>query len=314
MTATGPYPDGRAVEAAIKRAASMASARHPSRGTADLIRQAYFDRFLCRVFSDDDSGEWVLKGGTGVLARVADARATVDVDLQRAVTGLDVALAELRRMAERDLDDHFRFLYRSHEPLHAAQTQPYVEGVRVHFALMLGAKEISSGLKVDLVVGPSPIGYVRTSTPANRLDLPRLETCDYRLYPVEDQIADKVCATLAQYGGDASSREKDLVDLVVLATTSDLDMATLRRALRTETGRRRLEPFEAFAVPPQWGRAYMNMAAGVPLCRQFPDAQAAESLIAGMLEPVLSGSGNGTWIPTAGRWITEIRDAPGQTN
>ena len=46
-----------------------------------------------------------------------------------------------------------------------------------------------------------------------------------------DQIADKVCATLSLYKGKPSSREKDLVDLVLMATTQQILGARLERAL-----------------------------------------------------------------------------------
>ena len=66
---------------------------------------------------------------------------------------------------------------------------------------------------VDVVVGPPPIGRPEVIEPANRLHLRRpLVTHPYRLYPVADQIADKVCATMdTNYpGGKRSSRVKDL--------------------------------------------------------------------------------------------------------
>ena len=75
------YPDARAVEAAIKAAAKSAHDSDPARLTGDLIRQTYYDRFLCRVFSESDASEWVLKGGTGMLARIPTARRTLDADL-----------------------------------------------------------------------------------------------------------------------------------------------------------------------------------------------------------------------------------------
>ncbi|MEZ5199860.1 MAG: hypothetical protein R2742_00575 [Micropruina glycogenica] len=69
-------------------------ALYPTRQTGDLIRQAYYDRFLCRVFSDTETSEWVLKeGGTGMLARVPTARRTLDADLYRAGYDKDQALA-----------------------------------------------------------------------------------------------------------------------------------------------------------------------------------------------------------------------------
>ncbi|MGH8777149.1 MAG: hypothetical protein ACRDWI_19065 [Jiangellaceae bacterium] len=64
--------------------------------------------------------------------------------------------------------------------------------------------------------------------PANRLHLRGpLVTHPYRLYPVADQIADKVCATMeTNYpGGKRSSRVKELVDLVALAHTQTVDLS-----------------------------------------------------------------------------------------
>lgn len=40
-------------------------------------------------------------------------------------------------------------------------------------------------------------------------NLPRLVSHAYRLYPIVDQIADKVCATMQTYHDRPSSREKD---------------------------------------------------------------------------------------------------------
>ncbi len=45
----------------------------------DGYRQALRDRFLCRIFSDPD-GRFILKGGSGLLARIPNGRATRDID------------------------------------------------------------------------------------------------------------------------------------------------------------------------------------------------------------------------------------------
>ncbi len=90
---------------------------------------------------------------------------------------------------------------------------------------------------LDVVVGPSPVGRPEVVEPANRLHLRRpLVTHPYRLDPIADQIADKVCATMdTNYpGGKRSSRVKDLVDLVVLAHTQSLDLAELRQAIEAK--------------------------------------------------------------------------------
>jgi hypothetical protein len=122
------YRDAKAVEMAIKAAAKATHASDPKRNVADLIRQAYYDRFLSRVFSEGDDSEWVLKGGNGMLARVSNARRTLDADLYREGYGRDEALSELRRLAETDLGDFFRFVYRTRRPIMGDDNQPYANG------------------------------------------------------------------------------------------------------------------------------------------------------------------------------------------
>jgi hypothetical protein len=112
---TEPYKSATAVESAIREAARNAFAYDKSMSTQDRIRQEYFRRFLSRIFSERDDSDWLLKGGTGVLARVGSGRRTTDVDLFRANNTLDGALAELIRLASIDLGDFFRFVRTKHE-------------------------------------------------------------------------------------------------------------------------------------------------------------------------------------------------------
>lgn len=103
MTQADHYDSPRAVEAAIASAAKAASAEDLSLPPHDRIRQEYFRRFLTRVFIEGDRSEWVLKGGTSMLARVPSARATTDIDLFHRHHSLDAAVEALRRAAETDL-------------------------------------------------------------------------------------------------------------------------------------------------------------------------------------------------------------------
>lgn len=107
------YASPGAVESAISAAARRGSTADPSLTIQERIRLEYFHRFLSRIFSEADSG-WVLKGGAGMLARVASARTTTDVDLFRRSTSLDAALEDLRRLAAIDLGDFFHFDYVGH--------------------------------------------------------------------------------------------------------------------------------------------------------------------------------------------------------
>lgn len=296
------YKSGAAVEAAIRDAARSAFAADKSMSTQDRIRQEYFRRFLSRIFSEHEDSEWLLKGGTGVLARVASGRRTTDVDLFRANNSLDGALEELIRLAAIDLGDYFRFVYTRHRTVVGGDQQTYTEGYGVDFDVYIGADR-KEPLHVDLVVGAIVTDEVTIAAPANRLDLPRLPSNDYRLYPIVDQIADKVCATMADYSGRPSSREKDLVDLVVLATTQAVDADALRRAIRTEASVRSLPPFTELAIPSTWGRAYSRDAKEVPYCADYRTVDLATELMQSFIDPVLRGEASGlTWSPDALVW------------
>lgn len=298
MTEPG-YPDARAVESAIKDAARSAHAADPTRQTGDLVRQAYYDRFLCRVFSEADAGDWVLKGGTGLLARIPNARRTLDADLYRAGYDKDQALSDLRRLAAVDLADHFRFVYREHHAILAGDSQPYNDGYRVTFDAYLGTKLVDT-IKIDLSAGAGDAANIETEEPANRLHLPRLASYPYRLYPVASQVADKVCATIAHYDGRPSSREKDLVDLVVTAVTQSVDADALGTAIRSECARRRLDVPEQFVIPSDWGRAYAKLAVNTPA--EPHSISAARRIMKSFIDPVLAGQSRGTWDPRDQAW------------
>ena len=286
---TETYGSPAAVEAAITAAARMASAADPALTVQERVRLEYFHRFLSRVFSESDDSGWTLKGGTGMLARVASARTTTDIDLFRRNRSLDAALDDLRRLAAMDLGDFFRFDYTGYSNVVDGNQQTYTEGYQVDFDVSIGAKK-KDRFHVDLVVNVITTDDIEIITPANALHLPKLTSNPYRLYPTVDQIADKVCATLALYGGRPSSREKDLVDLVVLAVTQDLDAHKLQRALTMEATARSLVLPMVFEVPASWGRGYSTLAAKVPTCERCRTVDAAQQLMHAFLDPVLDGS------------------------
>jgi hypothetical protein len=302
MTEPKPYPTAAGVEAAIKDAARRAFASDATVSVGEHIRQTYFDRFLCRIFSEGLDSEWLVKGGTGMLARVPQTRATKDVDLVRGGYDLTEALEDLTRLAGIDLGDHFRFVYANHTESVGGEAQPYTEGYRVSFDTYIGVKK-AGPVHVDLVVGAGLTAAVSVVEPANRLDLPRLAGHPYRLYPVVDQIADKVCATMTVYPTGDSTREKDLVDIVVLAVTQDIEATALRTAIFTELRRRRLEPFDRFVLPAGWGPAYARMARSVPHCADFATVDSARILVKMFIDPVLSGVVSGTtWLHSEREW------------
>jgi len=300
---TSTYADGAAVEQVIKAAAVALCAGNSALQVSEVIRQIHFDRFLSRIFSKGGEGNWILKGGTGLLARIPNARSTTDIDLFHSSLDLAAALVDLRRMALVDLHDHFYFAFVSQQPLLGGDLQPHNPGYRVHFRYSIGAAEKGT-LQIDLVIGPEVQGQIETLRPINRPSNLKLVSFDYQLYPIANQIADKVCACLSTYKSGASSRVHDLVDLVVLATSYQIEADALQVALQDELSRRGLNEVTSVTFPSQWRSRYGTLAKSVPACRRhlnFADACALTDTFLGVL---LTGvKARGHWNPVALAWL-----------
>lgn len=232
----------------------------------------------------------------------------MDLAAERAAD-LAEAEAALVRAVDVDLGDHLTFRLLSSTPTGLGENQPGVLTRRYVFSCIDtggacgGEREIDQ-VKVDIVVGPGPIGKPEIIEPANRLQLRRrLVTRPYRLYPVADQIADKVCATMdISYPTGASSRAKDLVDLVMLARTQRVRLDELRAAIATKRTLGKIPPFDHLRVPDEWATTYPNVARGVPGAQDFT-AAVAEAYVAQLVDPAVSGTTEGletVWVPGAG--------------
>ena len=94
----------------------------------------------------------------------------------------------------------------------------------------------------------------------------------------------------------ATIRWQDLVDIIVLAVTQDIDGTALTTAITTEISRRGIDPIEHFVVPAEWGAAYSKMARTVPYCADVLRIDAASELVAALIDPALDDTADGlTW-------------------
>ena len=144
----------------------------------------------------------------------------------------------------------------------------------------------------SLVSDEIPCEHVETLRPVDGIEIDGLESFDYRIYPVDRSIADKVCAIAEHHRGKPSSRVKDLVDIVVLACNVAFDGNALSSAIMRELGVRHLvETVESFELPAEWGeeqeRQYAKIAAGVPLPEQAKTMRGGELLAAKLIGPCL---------------------------
>ncbi|MFF0270006.1 nucleotidyl transferase AbiEii/AbiGii toxin family protein [Kribbella sp. NPDC004536] len=243
-----------------------------------------------------EQSEWLLKGGMSMLARVPRSRTTKDMDLAaQHATNLTEAEKALTELVDIDLGDHLTFRLIRSTPTGLGDNQPGVATRRYVFACLDFDHDTQiDTVVVDVVVGPPPIGQPEVIEPANRLHLRRpLVTHPYRLYPVADQIADKVCATMdTNYpGGKRSGRVKDLGDLVVLAHTQKVDLHELHIAIAAKQNLSNIDPFGHFNIPADLTRTYPNTAKGVPAAESFT-ARTAAQLVATFIDPALEMHAN----------------------
>ena len=164
---------------------------------------------------------------------------------------MDAAVAALLAAVATPLADHLRFEHHDTSREGAANRPSR----KVRFKVMHGLRQLSM-VSVDVVVGETgPVGDIL----AQRLEAPFAVESDpwpmVRMWPLEDHVADKIAAMYERHGAGlrASTRFKDLVDLVLIALHSPVHGPVAHAALVAEVARRRaagthLDLPERFAV------------------------------------------------------------------
>lgn len=178
----------------------------------------------------------------------------------------------------------------------------------MHVNARLGPTSFA-GFHIDVVVGTMMTGTPDVVAPLTPLAIEGLVRPPYRVFPIADHLADKLCATLGTYSRDSrpvySSRVKDLVDIALIATTQTTRADLLRAAVVSNAGMRKIELPQRFAAPETagWAARYPRIAAEAP--GTVPDYDTAVSLASLIFNPVLDGTANGVWDPSARAWIPQ---------
>lgn len=145
--------------------------------------------------------------------------------------------------------------------------------------------------------------------PATRLPIEGLAHFDFVVYPVEESVTDKVCATMATYrSGRRSSRVRDLVDLAIYLTAEEMDGTYLERCLSRELRMGHMGKPRSFSVPESWktsfAATYQRLARDSMLPTGLWEVERAEALVASCVDAALDGETLGkTWDPASCRWL-----------
>ena len=260
-----------------------------------LQRQMAYDRFLERLYLVDDG--WVLKGATALLACEIGVRATIDVDVYRAVER-QVAVADIGRAANLDIGDWFRF------DIGPARAHfDGAAGVRFPVTAYVGATEWAQ-FHIDLVGSNLQMTGEPDEMPAlARVVMPDVAQHGYRVYPLVDHVADKVAAMIERHSDRPSTRFKDLVDLVAIITEASIDADLQRTAMQSEAARRGINLPDHFDVPDRslWETGYESEAQRslLPLAQTLDEALA---IVRPFIDALFDGTAIGHWDPMTLQW------------
>lgn len=291
------YASGRAVSAAITARIATVVEEGSVYTHNQLRRHFAYDRLLARVFADE-ADRWVLKGGSGLLARLPGrARHSLDVDLYSPDAEITAAVEALQEATEADVGDFFVFELTEDSPLGG-----HTVGMQLAATAVLAGK-VFERFGVDVVLEAGPSAPPDVVGPLRPIELPGLWSPDYRTWPVADQLADKHLAMAAgSAGGRPSSRYYDLADVVLLATSCPVDAGELHQAVHRRYAARGLTPAGSVELPsPAWETEYPKVAAQAPGLSQ-QTAQEALAVARKLLEPVLQGRKTGRWDPDRLQW------------
>ncbi|WP_374927940.1 nucleotidyl transferase AbiEii/AbiGii toxin family protein [Kytococcus sedentarius] len=287
-----------------------AAARSRNVPVGMVRKQFVFALLFKRLFAEPDD-DWLLLGGNALLVRLGGGRFTQDVDLAHPPGDLDAEtlLAALRAKVARDPGDGFTFELHSITTHDRTQGDGY--GTRAHTvqarALIGGA--LFEPFSIDVTRRRHVIGPVDRARPTPVIDDPSLaDLPEVPVVPLENHVADKVCGMYERHKrGSASTRWRDLADLVRITQAFPLDAGRLAQVLRHEEQRRGMRLPAAMGAPgEQWARRYPAAARDfAEFPERFHTLDASLAAVGACLDPVLDGSvTRGRWDPAAQAWAT----------
>ncbi|MDK8775213.1 nucleotidyl transferase AbiEii/AbiGii toxin family protein [Corynebacterium pseudodiphtheriticum] len=212
--------------------------------------------FLAELMAIDDG--WVIKGGTNLNCILPGARHTKDLDLYRQLnpTGhLEAAKNLVARMNGTRVGPYEFKVEHARQP----QKGDGIENVPLRITTRIGARkflefwiDVSGDLQVP------PVTSTTTVKRSDNLNIPFApQTFQILSYPVENQLADKICAMYEMHEGRASTRFRDLYDITLIALNLEVDSEELALALKTQQQVRNMRLPLRFSSPSnEWPLRY----------------------------------------------------------
>ncbi|MGH2789315.1 MAG: nucleotidyl transferase AbiEii/AbiGii toxin family protein [Actinomycetota bacterium] len=280
----------------------QARARQEGRPTDELLVLYILERFLFRLSQSEHRDRLLLKGGM-LLAAFDERRPTADVDLlaRMVANDVDVIVALVRDVLAIEVDDGVVFEPDALRARVIRDTDLYT-GVRVTVPATIA--KARRPLRVDINVGdpvtPAPV----------EVEYPALlgESFEVVGYPLETVLAEKIVTMVDR--GDATTRERDFADVVILTRRHAVDVVRLAAAVRATGAHRQsdLRPLRSVLIvlaserQRDWERFVTRSGLDDELPAAYAEAIAA---VADFADPILSREiASGEWDPVTRTWRT----------
>ena len=225
-----------------------------------MRRQVAFDRLLVRLFSDGNP-PWRLKGGYALELKLSVARTTRDLDLGLSTEippGGDLVDA-LQTAAAMDAGDFFTYLIG--EPVMDLDGAPY-GGSRHQVEANLDGR-LFARFHLDVGLGDIQRAPYEWTQARDWLGFAGISPGRFPSISREEHFAQKIHAYTMPRQDRANTQVKDLVDLVLLIESGELDKERLKRDIADTFARRETHPVPSVLEPPPefWKTVFGKLAA-----------------------------------------------------
>lgn len=264
-----------------------------------LRKRVAFELFLRRLLAVAPD-RWVLKGALALDFRLAvTTRATKDIDLGRE-DNEQAAIHDVTAAQQLALDDFFTFAAIRTDELEGTDE---FSAIRFHVTAQLAGRTFEQFLIDIAFIGSNPWKPDMIQT-FGLLSFAGIEPLTLPAIPLSQHLAEKVHAYTRSYGRSElpSTRPKDLIDILLIASSATIDATALRDALETTFSQRALQPLPTSLQPPPtiWADPYRRLADTVAI---EPNLSIAYGRAAAFLDPVLATKADGQWDTTRQEWV-----------
>ena len=288
------YDNGSAFRRALEdrlRTMSMQTGMSLTR----LRKMVVFDRYLARLLHYQP-GRWILKGGLALQLRLGvEARTTKDIDLLLLDIQQNILLA-LRSAGALDLNDWFSF-----EIGNPQIETDEVGGKRYPVRAILDTRDFET-FHIDIGMTDALIEAPDQLTTPELLTFADIQPTIIPCYPLTQQISEKLHAYTRLHASGESSRVKDFVNMLLIASLAEFQADRLHKAIEVTFLQRGTHPFPKLLPEPSgnWATTFKKLSKDVGA--GFPSLDETFLMLQKFLNPILSDSPVTHWDSIHWQW------------